>query len=126
MEEDTEDLAKIISENMQFLMKKYNVSPADLAHALEVSQATISYWINGKKVPRGGAIQKMSNYFRVSKKEILVSRDERDREERTILSKVNLIQMIDSAEMFGDKTLTDSDKEFIKSVTRLYLNSKQK
>lgn len=126
MGEGTEDLLQIISKNINYLLESRGDRAVDIALALDVSQATVSSWVNGKKLPRAGAIQQLADYFKVSKKELLVPKEERDREERAVLAKVNLLKMIDSADRFEDITLTDADKEFIKSVTRLYLNSKQK
>jgi len=56
----TEDLLKVISENLNYLQKKKDVQAIDIALALNVSQSTVSNWLHGRKLPRAGAIQQLT------------------------------------------------------------------
>ena len=48
------------------LLKRKGIQQKELSYAIQVSQPTISDWINGKKKPRGENITKLANYFQVS------------------------------------------------------------
>ena len=59
------DIKTIFGENLKRLRNKRQVTSVDLASILGVSQSTISDWENGKKMPRAGAIEKLSDYFKI-------------------------------------------------------------
>lgn len=57
---------KIFSENLNKLIKKQRKTVMDLSDDLNISYSTVSDWKNGKKMPRGGSLQKLSDYFDVN------------------------------------------------------------
>ncbi|UXS22571.1 helix-turn-helix domain-containing protein [Staphylococcus delphini] len=61
---------KILSENLEQLMKERNVTQVELSEAIGVSQSTISNWLKESKYPRISKIQELANYFNVPKSRI--------------------------------------------------------
>lgn len=57
---------KIFSRNLDKLIKKQGKTVMDLSEELGISYSTVSDWKNGKKMPRGGSLQKLSDYFGVN------------------------------------------------------------
>ena len=65
------DIETVVSENIQRLIKEYNLSHADLAKIADVSVSTVGKWVLKKAAPRMGAIQKISDHFNLPKSYIL-------------------------------------------------------
>ena len=61
---------KILSENLEQLMKENNITQVELSEAIGVSQSTISNWLKEIKYPRISKIQELANYFNVPKSRI--------------------------------------------------------
>lgn len=57
----------VFSANLVFFMKLNNVSRHDLSAALGVPYPTICDWISAKKYPRIGNIEKLAQYFGITK-----------------------------------------------------------
>lgn len=53
------------SSNLKRLMNEHNKSQSDLVSELNLRQATVSDWINGKKYPRMDKVELLANYFNV-------------------------------------------------------------
>ena len=66
---------KILSENLQQLMKQNNITQIELSEAIGVSQSTISNWIKEVKYPRIGKIEELAEYFNVPKSQITERQD---------------------------------------------------
>ena len=67
---DTE-LGRTIAKNMKRLLYDRHLSSADLSRALNVSQTTVSGWLNEYKVPRGNTIDAICEYLRCSRGELI-------------------------------------------------------
>ena len=65
------DIETVVSDNIQKLLKEYNLSHADLAKIADVSVSTVGKWVLKKAAPRMGAIQKISDHFNLPKSYIL-------------------------------------------------------
>ncbi|AAX91383.1 XRE family transcriptional regulator [Staphylococcus agnetis] len=61
---------KILSENLEQLMKERNITQVELSEAIGVSQSTVSNWLKESKYPRISKIQELANYFNVPKSRI--------------------------------------------------------
>ncbi len=61
---------KILSENLEQLMKENNITQVELSEAIGVSQSTISNWLKEVKYPRISRIQELADYFNVPKSRI--------------------------------------------------------
>ena len=55
----------IFVHNLGYLMREKNVSQADICEKLDVSSATVSDWVNGKKYPRIDAMQRLADLLGV-------------------------------------------------------------
>lgn len=56
-----------ISERIKYLRDMHNLTQSELGRIAGVSDKAVSTWENGSAEPRMGAIQKMADYFGVSK-----------------------------------------------------------
>ena len=61
----------ILAERLRLLRMEKNIGQNALAKELDVSNASISYWENGKQQPSAEAIYKLALYFGVSADYIL-------------------------------------------------------
>ncbi|EGQ3664541.1 helix-turn-helix transcriptional regulator [Staphylococcus pseudintermedius] len=67
---------KVLSENLEQLMKEKNVTQVELSEAIGVSQSTVSNWLKELKYPRITAIQLLADYFNVPKSRITEDKNE--------------------------------------------------
>ena len=58
---------EVMAKNIQYYMNKKDVNAADVCNALGFKQNTFSDWVNAKTYPRIDAIEKMAQYFGISK-----------------------------------------------------------
>ena len=58
---------EIMARNIQYYMEKMNVTATEVCSAIDVKQNTFSDWVNAKTYPRIDAIEKMAQYFGISK-----------------------------------------------------------
>lgn len=75
---------KILSENLEQLMKQNNITQIELSEAIGVSQSTISNWIKELKYPRIGKVEELAEYFNVPKSRITERQDTSYEEQDTI------------------------------------------
>ena len=62
---------RIFSENLKRLMEEQNLTQADVAKSIGVSPQTFNTWVRGISLPRMGKIQRLADYFRVDKSDLL-------------------------------------------------------
>lgn len=65
-----------ISKNIKTLREEHNLSQKEFGKIAGVSDKAVSTWENGTKIPRMGAIQKLSDYFGIPKSAIIESENE--------------------------------------------------
>lgn len=65
------DAAQIISENLLYWLDRRNTTQTELAEFVGVSQATVSQWISGKKSPRMGKVDRICEFFRIKRSQLL-------------------------------------------------------
>lgn len=63
---------RIIAENISFYLEKTGKTQRQLARFTGVSQAAVSGWCKGLKVPRMDKIDKICNFFRINRFQLLV------------------------------------------------------
>ncbi|UVJ08994.1 helix-turn-helix domain-containing protein [Staphylococcus aureus] len=68
---------KILSENLEQLMKDKNITQLELSEAIGVSQSTISNWLKEVKYPRISKVQQLADYFNVPKSRITEDQNEK-------------------------------------------------
>lgn len=62
-----------IAENLNRYMAKNNVTQLELAEYMNVSQATISNWCKGIKMPRMDKIDRICKYFNINRSDLMDS-----------------------------------------------------
>lgn len=62
---------EILGGNLQRLIDSRGIGQRDIAEHLGVSDAAVSQWLAGEKYPRIDKIQKLADYFRVPKSELI-------------------------------------------------------
>lgn len=67
---------KVLSKNLDKLMKEQNVTQVELSEAIGVSQSTVSNWLKELKYPRITKIQQLADYFNVPKSRITEDKSE--------------------------------------------------
>lgn len=65
---------KIMGENIQYYMDKMGIERKDFAKAIGVPYSSLTDWINGKTYPRIDKIEKMANFFGISKSDLVEER----------------------------------------------------
>jgi len=81
----------IMASNIRYYLRERNIKRTELCDALGFKYSTVSAWLNAEKYPRIDKIEKMANYFRISKSDLVerrsearedkyIIRDERERE----------------------------------------------
>lgn len=68
------DVKRIFSENFKRLRLERKMEQKDIAAAIGVSSSIVSDWEKGNKMPRGGALQKISAFFGIPQHELLIER----------------------------------------------------
>lgn len=58
---------EVMARNIQYYMEKNNVTATEVCSAIDVKQNTFSDWVNAKTYPRIDKIEKMAQYFGISK-----------------------------------------------------------
>ena len=58
---------EVMARNILHYMEKEGVNATELCKALGIKQNTFSDWVNAKTYPRIDAIEKMAQYFHISK-----------------------------------------------------------
>lgn len=78
--------AEIIAENLKRLLKERNKKPADMARSTNISESTLSGYMNAKNIPRMGKIQQMARFLEVNTTDITNKYDPNNFSESAILS----------------------------------------
>lgn len=66
----------IMAKNIRYYMDIASVKPKDVCDALKIPMPTFSDWINAKTYPRIDKIEMLSNYFGVSKADLVEEHEE--------------------------------------------------
>lgn len=65
---------EIFSRNLRNLMARENINQVELAKALNVTKAAVSYWVNGRSIPQVTVVQRMADLFACSTDDLLKDR----------------------------------------------------
>ena len=77
----TQEMREVFADNLNFYMKKYDIKQDVLMSVTGMSQAAVSDWMNAKKYPKIGNIQKMADYFKIDKSDLIEEKKEGDVDE---------------------------------------------
>jgi len=104
-----------ISDNIKFLRMQHGMSQDEFGKIVGLTGKAVSTWENGIKEPRLGTIQKLSDYFHVSKSEIIDGFEEK--EKPAAISDELIIQLYSK--------LTNENKQKILELARLYADGQE-
>lgn len=65
---------EIMAANIKYFMEQKKVNSMEVCRALGFKQNTFSDWINAKTYPRIDKIEKMANYFGITKSDLVEER----------------------------------------------------
>lgn len=68
----------IFANNLSYYLRKFGYAQNTFADAMNVSEATVSEWMNGKKFPRINRLEQMTEIFNCHKSDLIDSPYERD------------------------------------------------
>lgn len=71
-----QEINSIIAENITYHLNRCNKSQVDLAEYMNVSQATVSNWCKGVKLPRMDKIDKICEFFNIHRSELMNSKED--------------------------------------------------
>lgn len=99
-------LIKTIGEQIALLRRKRAYTQMDLADIIGVSKQTISNWENDVKTPRMGAIQKLSDHFKVPKSFIVDGSVDIDTESTTTRNIPFVKTILTEKKFFNEENIT--------------------
>ena len=102
---------KIIANNIIKYMRKSGKTQKELCSILGLKESTFSDWVTGKKYPRIDKIEKMANYFGVSKADLV---EENAVEARSILLSADEVEVIKKY-----RQLEPDDKEVVDVILNI-------
>lgn len=82
---EEERIKKVFADNLKRLMKEKNVNQTKISEIAGVSQQSVSNWLNEKQIPRMGVIEKLAEYFKVFKSDLLEDKNSDDDNQELIL-----------------------------------------
>ncbi|WP_353990049.1 helix-turn-helix transcriptional regulator [Pediococcus argentinicus] len=74
---------EIMAENINRLMNSRGLDRKQLADAIDVKYTTLTDWVKGNTYPRIDKIEKLANYFKVSKADLVEKHVENESENET-------------------------------------------
>lgn len=73
-----QEINRLIAENISYHLNRCGKSQAELAEYMNVSQATVSNWCKGVKLPRMDKIDKICDFFNILRSDLMSEKDESD------------------------------------------------
>ena len=61
----------IFSNNLKYYLERSGHSQKEVAEAIDVSPQTFNTWMRGIALPRMGKVEKLANYFRINKSDLI-------------------------------------------------------
>lgn len=68
---DQKEYAKLIAKNIRRLVYEAGKTQAEVARDLKINKSTLSCWMNGSRIPRMDAIDRLCHYFNCSRADIM-------------------------------------------------------
>ncbi|MDO4648984.1 MAG: helix-turn-helix transcriptional regulator [Eubacteriales bacterium] len=72
------EYAKLIARNLRRIMLEHDKTQAEVSKDLGISKATLSSWMNGTRIPRMSAIDRLCHYFNCTRVDIMEEQEEQD------------------------------------------------
>lgn len=71
-----DDYRRIFADNLKYFLDLNDMTQAELARALGVSETAIHSWITAEKSPRMNNVDKMVDIFQIERSDLIVAREE--------------------------------------------------
>lgn len=117
-----EEQKRIFSKNLRYYLDLNDMQQKELAHVLGIQPSTITNWLKQTAMPQVSTIQKIADYFRIGKTDLVDEKLDSDSDlDARIISDVRTVNMI---KMFY--SLSVADREAIEQIiTSLYTKIKK-
>ena len=83
----------VLSKNLKKYISKSGKDRSTIAEELDLSYSTLTDWVNGKKYPRINNIEKLADYFNVSKMDLIEDFEEIKKDNDTIATIIVKLRM---------------------------------
>lgn len=133
-EEQDENYRRIFARNLNRFLKINGKNQADIATLLNISQAAVSNWCKGIKMPRMDKVQALADYFGVNKSDLLEEKDSNglSSSDRKDIAK-SLDEMMEQLEsgtdsplMYNGQELSEASKALLKNALEYALTETKK
>lgn len=123
-EEQDENYRRIFARNLNRFLEINGKNQADIATLLNVSQAAVSNWCKGIKMPRMDKVQALADYFGVNKSDLLEEKDSNglSSSDRRDIAK-SLDEMMEQLESGTDSPLMYNGQELSEASKALLRNA---
>lgn len=108
----------VLSKNLKKYITKSGKDRMTVAEELDLSYSTLTDWINGKKYPRINNIEKLAEYFNVSKAELIEDFEEIKKDNDALATIIVKLRMNKELINVVEK-LISLDKAKLESLSRL-------
>ena len=117
-----EEQKRIFSKNLRYYLSLNNMQQKELAHILGIQPSTITNWLKQAAMPQVSTIQKIADYFRIGKSDLVDEKLDSDSDfDARIISDIRTVNMV---KMFY--SLSVADREAIEQIiTSLYTKIKK-
>lgn len=107
-----EEQKRIFSKNLRYYLDLNDMQQKELAHVLGIQPSTITNWLKQTAMPQVSTIQKIADYFRIGKTDLVDEKLDGDSDlDARIISDVRTVNMI---KMFY--SLSVADREAIEQI----------
>lgn len=113
---------KIFSENLQYYLTKAAKTQKEIADTLGVPKSTVNAWVKAKKYPRIDKIEKLADYFGITKSDLIEKRnEEREKKEKNndMIENVVVRMKKDADFLYVVKMIDNLDAEKYNSIKSL-------
>ena len=112
---------EVLSKNLKKYISKSGKDRTTIAEELNLSYSTLTDWINGKKYPRINNIEKLADYFKVSKTDLIEDFDDIKKDNDVLATIIVKLRMNKELLNVVEK-LVSLDRAKLESLSRLLDN----
>lgn len=108
----------VFAKNLRNLIAKSGKDRREIADSLNFPYSTLTEWVNGKKYPRIDRIEKLAEYFKVSKSDLIEDFEQKQKDNDVLATIIVKLRMNKELLDVVDK-LTRLDKSKLNSLKQL-------
>lgn len=109
---------EVLAKNLKKYIAMCGKDRREIANALEIPYSTLTEWVNARKYPRIDKIEKMAEYFGISKSDMIEDFEAKQKDNETIAKIIVKIRMDEDLLDIVDKVIS-LDKAKINSLKNL-------